>query len=343
MDFLKKIFFNKSPKTSDNPQPNNPESCLLPAGFYDLLFDEALKNHRNINIILEGFFANNFQLIKTPLLEFEESLKTNNYQHNLFNNCFRAIDNISGKSLIIRNDITLQINRLLATRLKNFNSPLKLCYVGDVLRSFNDQLYADRQQTQIGCEIIGDNSQLAIFEIIAQTIQALENIGLNNLIINFSLPEFIDIFVNQLNLENSAINNLKHAIFQKNLSIIKDLAKDYYPLIKKLTLENHNFSNLSLLIKNQFNDQLINQELAKAQTIIDHLVNNFKNVAVCFNLFGSHEIEYHNNFAFEIFVENFPYSIAKGGCYKIFIDNNSNSIIDAVGSTIYINHLRKII
>ena len=151
MNFLKKIF---SKSNNNNIQTLNPlQNHLLPSGFYDLLFDEAKDSHQKINIILEGFFQRNFQLIKTPLLEFEDSFFfPKNYSNNS-QNYFRTIDNISAKTLVLRNDITLQINRLLATRLKNFELPLKLCYVGDVLHTANDQLYGDRQQTQIGCEI----------------------------------------------------------------------------------------------------------------------------------------------------------------------------------------------
>ena len=52
---------------------DNINNTLLPAGFYDLLFFEAKKNHQDINKILEGIFAKDFNLIKTPLLEFEEN------------------------------------------------------------------------------------------------------------------------------------------------------------------------------------------------------------------------------------------------------------------------------
>lgn len=46
---------------------------LLPVGFYDLIFEEAYQNHNNINLALDNFFNSGFKLIKTPLVEFEES------------------------------------------------------------------------------------------------------------------------------------------------------------------------------------------------------------------------------------------------------------------------------
>ena len=62
----------------------NINNTLLPTGFYDLLFLEAKKNHQNINQILEGFFAKNFNLkkisamtkifLRLPIFVFEVSI-----------------------------------------------------------------------------------------------------------------------------------------------------------------------------------------------------------------------------------------------------------------------------
>ena len=131
---------------------------LLPVGFYDLLFDEAEKNHENINTALGGFLKAGYRLVKTPLVEFED-----NFSSEQMKNSFRATDVISGKNLIFRNDITLQISRLLATRLKEEKLPLKLCYVGDVLCAKSENLYADRQQTQVGVELIGCDKEKSNF------------------------------------------------------------------------------------------------------------------------------------------------------------------------------------
>jgi ATP phosphoribosyltransferase regulatory subunit len=144
---------------------------LLPVGFYDLLFDEAEKNHHNINRVLEAFLKAEYRLIKTPLVEFE-----NNFSADATQNSFRATDVISGKNLVFRNDITLQISRLLSSRLADEKLPLKLCYVGDVLCAKSEDLYADRQQTQVGVEIIGceeEGSDLQVIEILLTVLKKI--------------------------------------------------------------------------------------------------------------------------------------------------------------------------
>jgi len=317
----------------------NSNNALLPTGFYDLLFLEAKKNHQNINQILEGFFAKNFNLIKTPLLEFEENFGNDKNFFTPSNLCFRSIDNNSGKALILRSDITLQIKRLLSTRLQDVNLPLKLCYVGDVFRTFTDELYGDRQQTQIGCEIIGDDSDDADFEIIESTLQALLVLGLNRLTINFSLPDFLFIFVDELKFDSKIKEQLIKIISQKNLSAIKILAPQYYSLIKEIILNNHDFFELIKLLESNFSSQLISKQLLKIKKIYNFINDKFPEITSSFSLFCDSSTQYHHSIAFEIFYENFTYPIAIGGRYNI---NTPNKIFQAIGSTIYMNHLRKI-
>ena len=140
---------------------------LLPTGFCDLIFDEAEKNHRNTNSVIELFLSQNFRLIKTPLIEFEDE----NFNSE---NSFKTVDAISNKTLVFRNDITLQISRLLETRLKDQKLPLKLCYVGDVLNAQNNGS-DDRQQTQIGVEIIGCDEMKSILDGVIDLQEVIDN------------------------------------------------------------------------------------------------------------------------------------------------------------------------
>lgn len=297
---------------------------LLPVGFYDLLFDEAQKAHENINLALAAFHKAKYRLIKTPLVEFED-----NFLPCETKNSFGATDVISGKKLIFRNDITLQISRLLSTRLSAEKLPLRLCYVGDVLCAKSEELYADRQQTQVGVEIIGCDEEKSNLEIIKVLLTALKELRVRNLLIEFSLPDFLGIFLDEISVKNKA--ELREAVMKKNISEIRKLAGKNAEIISKIALSN---DNLAALTKEISSKKLI-AELKKAQKISDFLKKNFKEVEVRFDLFGDHETSYHHEISFNVFAGNFSYPIARGGRYKI-------NKTDAVGATIYMNRLRKI-
>jgi len=334
------------------------KQSLLPVGFYDLLFDEAEKNHNNINNALDIFLKSGYRLIKTPLVEFENSFLQQKSQ-----NYFQTIDVISGESVVFRNDITPQISRLLGSRLQEEKLPLKLCYVGDVLCSKSEDLYKDRQQTQVGVEIIGCDAEKSNFEIIEILLKVLKEImnksQEKNLLIEFSLPNFLEIFLSEIEVENK--EELRKAIVQKNISAVKKLAGKNGEIISKIMLSNNLCSHLDLVnvVKKMdsrlcgndkgrsWNDKgggrndggCVVSEIKKAQKISDFLAKNFSEIKVCFDLFGDNEFSYHDGFAFNVFCGGFSYPIARGGRYKIL---SKNKEVDAIGATIYMNRLRKV-
>jgi ATP phosphoribosyltransferase regulatory subunit len=273
-----------------------------------------------------------YQLIKTSLIEFAE-----NYDKKNLENTFNFSDNISGKNLFFRNDITLQISKYISSNYDEINVPLKLCYYGDVVCLNSDEIYRERQQTQLGCEIIGSRDINSCFEVIKSTLNALGKINIIDLNISISLPDFLDKFLENIDLENK--DQLKDAIINKRISDIKILAKNYQELITEIVLKNNDFENLDKKIRAQFMNPEIAKILDNGKKLMIFLQENFEKIKFNFDLFGDNKFSYHNNIAFDIFASDFRYPIAKGGCYSIDFDNKK---IDAVGSTIYINFLRKI-
>jgi len=305
---------------------------LLPLGFYDLTAREAKKNYEYTKITLESFMESDYQLIKTSLIEFEED-----YSERDLHNNFKVVDNISGKNLIFRDDITVQISKYISSHEKELKMPLKLCYYGDIVCRNSDEIYRERQQTQVGCEIIGSNDIKSCFEVIKNTIIALNKIDIDDLSISISLPDFLEIFLDNLALENR--DKIRDAIINKRISDIKILAKNYQELISEIVLKNDDFENLSRKIRINFPALNICEILDNARDLMVFLQTHFNKIKFNFDLFGDNKFSYHKKIAFDIFAGDFRYPIAKGGCYSIDCEDKK---IDAVGSTIYVNFLRKI-
>lgn len=301
------------------------QNNLLPIGFYDLLFNEAEENHRKINIVIDYFLQNKYRLIKTPLVEFE-----NNNQ----SNSFSFSDAISAQSLSLRSDITTQISRLFNTTLANIDLPLKICYHGDVILTKSDELYADRQSTQLGLEIIGaDNNSK--FEIVAMILQILPQIVNKKLSIEFSVPNFCELFCQELKIANN--QQLINAIKSKNISLIQQNINDeeIFKIIKEITLVNNNIKKVYNDIALNLNENnKIRLKLEELLNIHDFISSNFPEIEIYFDLFAE-DNSYHQDLSFDIFCEGLPYSIVRGGKYQL---NNH----DSFGATIYMNYLRKL-
>jgi len=311
------------------------QKYILPIGFYDLLGDEARVNQEMIDVLLGEFSGKKYQLVKTPLVEFEDSL----VDEGKADNCFRMVDNFSGKTLVVRNDITPQIARLIATKLKDVAMPIRLCYVGDVLKIETDNLYADRQLTQVGVELIGQGFELNScgenLEVIELTLAALKKIKLSNLMINFCCPQFLDILLGGLKVDN--VDDLRAAVVSKNISSIKKLAGKFADDLIFLALENNDFEKVSLVTAGLPLGKEVFEQLEKWQKTINDVKKSFPEINFSVDIFGDDEFSYHNQIGFTIFSSGLSYPIARGGRYLI------NQEIPAVGSTIYINNLRKIL
>lgn len=294
-------------------------SKLLPEGFCDLIFEKATKKYHDKNLVMDYFLQKDFKLIETSLLEFDD-------KSILANDAFVTYDALSSNNLIFRNDITLQIERLLNSRLKNCPKPLKLCYQGEVLsNNFADK---KRQKTQAGIEIIGDKSQEADFEVIATILGVVKQLGHNNILIEISLPDLLDKFFSEAGIIDNVKADLSEAILAKNITKVREIIGDKVGVIEDIILDNSNLENNIDRFLKEFNSEILEAEFAKAKTIYSTLKNDFDG-EICFDLFGDHKSLYHNSITFDIFVDGHAMPIARGGRYHI-------GDMDAIGASIYL-------
>ena len=104
-------------------------------------------------LILDLFFKNRFQLVMPPLVEFTDSLLTGT-GHDLDLRTFKLVDQLSGRMMGVRADITPQVARIDA-HLLNRKGVTRLCYCGSVLHARPLTPDATREPIQIGAEIYG--------------------------------------------------------------------------------------------------------------------------------------------------------------------------------------------
>jgi hypothetical protein len=161
--------------------------ALLPAGFADLLPPEAGLEAATVERLMALFGAQAYVRVKPPLVEFEESLLTGAGAA-MARHSFRLMDPVSQRMLALRPDMTLQVARIAAVRLRNEPRPLRLCYAGQVLRVVGDALRSSRQFGQIGCELIGSAAVGADVEAVLLAATALAEIGTPGLSVDLSSP-----------------------------------------------------------------------------------------------------------------------------------------------------------
>jgi ATP phosphoribosyltransferase regulatory subunit len=151
---------------------------LLPEFVEDVLPDEARAIDTYRNRLLELFRVHGYELVMPPMLEYIESLLTGT-GHDLDLRTFKLIDQLSGRTMGLRADMTPQVARIDA-HLLNRTGVARLCYCGSVLHTRPRGLTATREPLQIGAEIYGHGGIESDVEIQQLLRVALKACGLGD-------------------------------------------------------------------------------------------------------------------------------------------------------------------
>ena len=126
---------------------------LLPENIADILPSEARKIEELRRQMLDTFRRYGYELVMPPMLEYLESLLTGAGADTALRT-FKLVDQLSGRTMGLRADMTTQVARIDA-HLLNRDSVTRLCYAGSVLHTRPSGLHATREPLQIGAEIYG--------------------------------------------------------------------------------------------------------------------------------------------------------------------------------------------
>jgi ATP phosphoribosyltransferase regulatory subunit len=151
---------------------------ILPEYIDDILPAEAMRIEMLRRSILDLFFSRHYELVMPPLIEYTDSLLTGT-GHDLELRTFKVVDQLSGRMMGLRADITPQVARIDA-HLLNREGVTRLCYCGSVLHTRPAGPAATREPIQPGAELYGDAGVEADLEILRLLCQALELAALRN-------------------------------------------------------------------------------------------------------------------------------------------------------------------
>jgi ATP phosphoribosyltransferase regulatory subunit len=151
----------------------------LPDGIEEVLPPQAAAVEALRRQLLDLYRSWGYQLVIPPLIEFTESLLIG-LGHDLDLLTFRLTDQLSGRPLGVRADITPQVARIDAHSLAE-EGITRLCYAGSILHTRPKSLMASRSPIQVGAELYGDNSLAADVEIVRLMLATLDTAGLGTI------------------------------------------------------------------------------------------------------------------------------------------------------------------
>lgn len=176
--------------------------------------------------VLKVAAAWGFQQVLPPMLEFENVLAVG-MGDGLRSRTLRFDDWQSGRLLAIPSDITPQIARIAATRLKGQPLPHRISYAGRVLRHTELQSGRSREIMQAGVELIGLESPEADAEMVAMAVEVMTAANLLDFKVDLGQVAFCRGIFDASGLNGEPLRLIREAVALKDVSTIESLLERY--------------------------------------------------------------------------------------------------------------------
>ncbi|MBX5468499.1 MAG: ATP phosphoribosyltransferase regulatory subunit [Thermoleophilaceae bacterium] len=147
----------------------------IPSGTRDVLPDEMRELRELSGRLRDAFERAGYGEVWTPTMEYEEVLKRGDER--AAGAGYRLFDE-HGQVLVLRSDSTIPIARLVATRYRDAEPPLRFCYFAHAYREVRRGSAQAREFLQGGIELIGTPGPEGDAEVVALVSAALEEAGL---------------------------------------------------------------------------------------------------------------------------------------------------------------------
>src|SRR5215472_7097606 len=205
-----------------------PVHSQLPKGARIYLPDEAARKRYVEARLLDVFARWGYREIVTPTFEFADVLAMGT-DVGVQESMFKFVDRETGRMLALRADITPQIARVVATRLREEPKPVRLAYVTNVFRHDEPQMSHYREFYQAGVELIGLEKPEAEVEVIAMTIEGLRALGLDRFQIDLGHPDFVRGLLEDASGDPARRVALRDALARKDASTLERLVRELAP------------------------------------------------------------------------------------------------------------------
>ncbi|WP_186133274.1 ATP phosphoribosyltransferase regulatory subunit [Burkholderia gladioli] len=286
---------------------------LLPENIADVLPSEARKIEELRRRLLDRFRSYGYEMVMPPLLEYLESLLTGG-GNDLHLRTFKLVDELSGRTLGLRADMTPQVARIDA-HLLNRQGVTRLCYAGNVLHTRPRGLHATREQIQIGAELYGHAGLEADLEVQQLMLDALRLTGIGTIRLDLCHAGVLNALFSRDAVAAARGETLYGALAGKDVPLLNELTEDLGPDTRAaLRALPHLYGDASVI--DEARSQLpALPEIARALDDLAQLAAQVQGAEVAIDLADLRGYAYHSGAMFSAYVDGVPNAVARGGRY----------------------------
>ena len=288
---------------------------LLPEYIEDVLPAEASQIESLRRSLLDLLDVHGYQLVIPPMMEYLESLITG-VAHDLDIATFKVVDQLTGRLMGIRADITPQAARIDAHMLNN-QGVTRLCYAGSVLRTNPDGLAHTRQPMQLGAELFGHSGIEADIEIQRLMVKTLKAAGIKGLQIDFSHVGIFESLMSKVDASESLKQSIYQALQSKDQTEVRVLTKHFDAVTRqalcRLTELNGDSTILAIAAKELPKTTEITNALRDLLQVASALED--LDVSLSFDFAELRGYHYHSGMVFAAYAKGCSGPLAFGGRY----------------------------
>ncbi len=288
-------------------------SWLLPDGVVDVLFEDAHKQEVLRHRLTQQLITHGYHLVSPPMIEFTESLLSD-ASEDLKRQTFKIIDQLTGRLMGVRADITPQILRIDAHH--GGTGIARYCYAGDVIHTLPSGLFGSRTPLQLGAEIFGCASLTADIELIDVLFNMVNTLNMSAVLhIDLGHVAIFKRLAELAQLPEGDAEQLMHLYANKNLPELKQVCRalpmgdDFYVLARF----GHDIENLlAKLSATAQQDSQIVTAIDELQRLKTHLQEQWQ-CQVSIDVTELSGYHYHTGIVFNGYINSETQPLVRGG------------------------------
>ena len=312
-----------------------------PEGVRDIYGSECARKVKLTDMLSQVFSRYGYGCIQTPAFEFFDIF--NGERGTVKSREMYKFFDREGNTLVLRPDITPSIARAVAKYYADEKVPLRFCYVGNVFMNNSSYQGLMKESTQMGAELIGNDSAAADGELIVLSIELLKCSGLTEFVLDIGHAGFFKALMEEAGLDGQSEELLKTLIENKNFFGIENLIEE-----KKISRELRNIlmelPNLSGAWELLENVRALTKN-ARALEVLDRLERVYEVVRaygyedyVTFDLGMLTTYDYYTGVIFRGYTYGTGDAIVKGGRYDHLVGQFGKNA-PAVGFALVVDQL----
>jgi ATP phosphoribosyltransferase regulatory subunit len=291
---------------------------LLPDGVDEVLPERAQVVEYLRRQLLDLYHNWGYDLVIPPMVEFTDSLLSGSGS-DLDLMTFRITDQLSGRMMGIRADMTPQTARMDAHSLRR-EGPSRLCYAGTVLHTRPRGPLESRTPISLGVELFGEATMAADIEVIELFLQSLKTSGVNNVHLDLGHVDIFRGLLANAGLSSEHESQLFELLQRKatrelaqwiELNITDPQLAGWLNILPSLT------GSVEVLA-------LAKEKLAGAPAAVQQAINQLeavveaiseRNVSIYLDLSEMPGYHYHTGIVFAAYVQGYGKALGNGGRY----------------------------